>query len=523
MLEFHATARLNSKILKALEERPRHNMNYQVPSLRKQAVHGVKWIGTSTIVVTVLSYARLVILAHLLFPKDFGLMGMVMVIIGLGQAFADMGISYAIIWKQDITSEQLSTLYWLNIMAGVAVFCIVIAISPFVSAFFHEPRLNSLMLWAAFIFPITAIGQQFQMLLQKDLRFGRLALVEIASASVGAAVAITAAFLGQGVLSLIWGQLTTCACAAFLYGYMGWREWRPRFIFKPRGLGGMISFGFYQMGQRTVNYFANNVDYIMVGRLLGPEALGIYVVAWQLMVAPMSRINPILGRVAFPIFARKQTDDSALRRGYIEFSKLVAAITLPIMVLAAATAPVLVPVLFGPKWNSAIPLIEIFVLLGLFRTLSSIVDSVVLAKGRADIGFKLSVALAAVSTVAFWLAAQHGLQVMAWVEAAVSALFFFIVVEILRKLIGLKYSIYFREVGKPVLLAFAAGGATYGCYRIFRGLINNNLGLFIGLLVFGTLCYALLIALFERELFLYYFWLFLGREKGEGLSTVQDT
>lgn len=488
-------------------------MNDQQPSLQMQAVRGVKWTGTSTVAVQVILYGRLAVLAHLLSPKDFGLIGMVLVIIGLGQAFADMGISHAIIWKQDVTSEQLSTLYWLNIMAGAGVFVIVIAISPLISAFFHETRLNNLLFWAAFIFPITAIGQQFQMILTKELQFGRLAKIEIVSSSVGAVVAIAAAFWHQGVYSLIWGQLTTSACAALLLTYMGWREWHPSLMFKPRSLRGLISFGLYMMGARVVTYFSSNVDYIMVGRFLGPTALGIYTLAWQLIIVPIAKLQPILTRVSFPVFARKQNDDQALKRGYIELSKMVAILTLPIMTLTAATASVLVPVVFGPKWNAAIPLLEIFVLFGLFKSLANPIDSLVLAKGRAGIAFGLSVAGAAVSTVAFWIAAQHGLHIMAWAEVAVSALFFFICMEILKKLVGLTFSSYFEKVGKPTLLASVAGGATYGCYRIFRGVIDSNVLLLTCLLVFGVLCYALIVTVFERKYFLNYFWLFLGREK----------
>lgn len=497
-------------------------MSEQQPSLHIQAVHGVKWTGTSTVSVTIVNYARLVVLAHLLAPRDFGLMGMVLVITSLGSTFADMGISNAIIWKQDITQEQLSSLYWLNIMAGVAVFGVVIAVSPLVAAFFHEPRLVSLMFWASFIFPIAALGQQFQTLLQKNLLFGRMAKVEIVSASAGAAVSIVAAFLGQGVYSLIWGQLTTTGCMAFLYVYLGWRAWRPRMIFKPRNLHGLISFGLYQMGERAVNTFAYNIDYIMVGRFLGPTLLGIYMLAWQIMIAPMTKLNPILTRVAFPVFARKQTDHPGLRRGYTELSKMLAILTLPILVLAAATAPVLVPAIFGPKWIAAIPLIQIFLLLGIFRSLANPIWSVLLAKGRADIGFALSVAVAVVSTIAFWLAAPHGLSLMAWVESALSVLLLLVCLGILKKLIGLEYFSYLKDVGKPTLLAVAAGGATYACYRAFRGVFESGLFLLIGLLVFGILCYAVLIALFEREYFLEYFRLLIGKEQENMVSGAQS-
>lgn len=481
------------------------------PSLRMQAVHGVKWTGISTVITTTLLYGRLAILAHILSPKDFGLMGMVIVIIGLGQAFADMGLSQSVIWKQDATREQLSTLYWLNIMAGVAVFCIAIAISPLVAAFFRQPRLIGLIFWAAFIFPISAIGSQFQTLLQKNLRFDRLAMVEIASAALGATVAVTTALMGQGVLALIWGQLAICTSASLLYCYIGLRKWRPRLVFKPRNLHGFISFGLYQMGQQAVNAFAVNVDYIMVGRFLGPRLLGAYMLAWQIMVAPMTKMNPVLTRVAFPVFARRQTDDDSLRGGYVELSKMVALLTLPIMVLVAATAPVLVPVIFGPQWSAAIPVIQIFALLGLFRSLTNPVWSMLFAKGRADIGFKLTVAVAAVSTLAFWFAAQQGLYVMAWTEVAVDGLFFFVVLEILRKLIGLKYSGYFKDVGIPTVLAFAAGAATYGCYFLFRELIDSNLWLLISLLAIGLLLYVGLVAIFERQYFIEYFWLLFGR------------
>jgi len=478
-----------------------------------QAVHGVKWTGTSTIAVTAVNYARLAVLAHLLSPKDFGLMGMVLVITSLGQTFSDMGISNAVIWKQDATPEQISSLYWLNIMAGIAVSGIVILISPLVAKFFHEPRLVDLMFWAAFIFPIAAIGQLFQMLLQKNLLFGRLAKIEILSASIGAAVSIIAAYYGQGAYSLLWGQLALTVCASLSFTLLGWREWHPQFVFKPRKLHGFISFGLYQMGERAVNTFAYNVDYIMVGRFLGPTALGIYMLAWQIMIAPMAKLNPVLTRVAFPVFARKQADDRALRDGYVELSKMIAILTFPIIVLAAATAPVLVPFVLGPKWNAAIPIIQILALLGLLRSLSNPLWSMVLAKGRADIGFALSVAVATLSTVAFWLATPHGLNLLAWVEVMVSAVLFVVCLEILRRLIALDYAQYLVQIGRPTLLAAVMGGATYGCYRILRGTISSDLWLSIVLLVFGVLCYSLLVALFERKYFLDYLWLLLGKDK----------
>lgn len=157
-------------------------------------------------VVITLQFITLAILARLLSPLDFGLMGMILVVIGFARLFADMGISNAIIYRHDATREELSSLYWLNILAGIAVFFIVCASVPLVAAFYHEPRLNNLMYLAAIVFLITPFGQQFQILLQKELQFNQLAKIEIIGSITNAMVAITLAFWEMGVFSLIWAS-----------------------------------------------------------------------------------------------------------------------------------------------------------------------------------------------------------------------------------------------------------------------------------------------------------------------------
>jgi len=138
-------------------------------SLQKKATDGVKWTGLSALITTVLQLLQILVVARLLQPEDFGLMSMVTVVIGFAQAFADMGISNAIIHRQDADRDQLSSLYWLNILAGIIVCVVTIALSPLIVSFYNQPRLSSLIIWGAIIFLVTPIGQQFQMLLQKEI------------------------------------------------------------------------------------------------------------------------------------------------------------------------------------------------------------------------------------------------------------------------------------------------------------------------------------------------------------------
>ncbi|NJK40811.1 MAG: oligosaccharide flippase family protein [Acaryochloridaceae cyanobacterium SU_2_1] len=166
-------------------------------SIKNQTTSGVIWTGIATIFTVVIQFLQLSILARLLDPSDFGVMAMIMVVIGFANAFADMGVSNAIIHYQNIQKRQLSSLYWLSILLGVCIFLIITLATPWIAQFFQEPRLRSMLLWASLIFIATPFGQQFQVLFQKELRFKYLAVVEIIASIVGSATAIVLHFKGK--------------------------------------------------------------------------------------------------------------------------------------------------------------------------------------------------------------------------------------------------------------------------------------------------------------------------------------
>lgn len=377
-------------------------------NLKQQAVSGVKWSGVSMGVVTGLQFVTLAVLARLLSPSDFGLMGMIMVVIGFARLFADMGISNAIIYRQDATSEELSSLYWLNILVGIVIFFVVCGGCPLITAFYHEPRLSNLIYLSSLIFLITPFGQQFQILLQKELKFDQLAKIEIISSFANSVVAITLAILGMGVFSLIWGQLAGTSLRVLLLSWWGWKNWRPRVHFSTQDLRRYISFGLYQMGEKAVNYFNSNLDYLLIGSLLGAKALGYYTLAYNLILRPSSTINPIITRVAFPVFSKMQNDTEKLKRGYLKVLQLLSAINFPLMAGLAVVAPIAVPIVFGEQWLPSIILIQILTLVGLLRSTGNPVGSLLLSKGRADLGFKWNLALMITQIPGLYLGVKLG-------------------------------------------------------------------------------------------------------------------
>lgn len=467
-------------------------------SLKKSAASGVKWTTVSSVAITVLQFIQLAVLARLLSPEDFGLMAMVAVVIGFAAAYADMGISAAIIHRQDATREQLSSLYWLNLLAGVLVYLVVLALTPVIVALYDEPRLSKLIPWITLTFLINPLGTQFQLLLQKNLRFRRLALIEISAALVGASVAIVAALLGQGVFALIWGTLSSNMTSALLLLSVGLREWRPQWYFRYADLTGYLSFGCYQMGERSINYLNSALDQLLVGSLLGAQALGYYKLAWSLAIQPIGRINPILTRVAFPLFARIQNEPERLQKGFLLVLRMLSTVNAPLLLGLAAVAPVLIPVVFGTQWMPAVPLVQVLAFVTLMRSTGNPVGSLLLAKGRADLGFKWNCLLLVTQLPGVYLGAYLGDALGVAISLVILQLIYsvFNYRILIRTLIGPCLREYLLSMLPALGLASVMGG---GVLVLSKWVAYVSILELVFLIFSGVFIYALLVLVFQRQ------------------------
>lgn len=462
---------------------------------------GIKWTGLSSIVNTIVQLLQYIILARLLSPDDYGLLGMITVVIVFSQVFTDLGISSAIIYYKNLTKEQLSTLYWINLLAGFFVFLIILLLRPLIADFYNESRLTELLIYVSFIFLVTPVGQQFQFLLQKELNFNQLAKVEILSVVLGSFSAITLAFLGFGVYSQIWGQLITAGTKSIYLLGIGWKKWRPQFVFKLKGLKEVVKFGAFKMGSKTVGYFASNIDYLLIGRYLGAEALGIYNLAYQLIVIPVTKINPIVTKVAFPVFSLYQDDNEVINKSFINMSKLLSVVTFPILIGLIACADVFVPVIFGTKWESAIPVVKILAILGILRVLMNPNGSLLLGKGRADLGFIWDLFVAIFNGIAIWLVVKEGIIKVALVYVFVSFLNFILGRRLLYHVTKLKSKDYFSALVKPTIIGVLMGILVYLVEIFLLKKLNlvPNWFMLIGLIALGCIVYIFLFLLIDKS------------------------
>lgn len=421
-----------------------------IHQLRNQAVSGVKWSGISMGAVTTLQFVTLAVLAHLLSPSDFGLMGMIMVVIGLAQAFADMGLSNAVIQRQGVEEDHLSSFFWINVFTGILLFICILLFRPVAILYFKQPLLSAYLLFAAFIFLITPVGQIFTTLLRKELKFKALSKIEIVSMAVYAVTAIGFALAKFGVLSLIFGQLARSLVTVIILFFIFRKIWLPRFHFSIIEIKSYLSFGAFQMGERIVNYLSANIDYIIIGRFLGPAALGFYTLAYQIVIFPLTKINPIITRVTFPAFSKIQDDNHKMRKGYSKAINYISMLSFPMLIGMIAVAPEFIRLVYGPKWESSIIILQILCLVGIFKSLGNPSGSVLLAKGRADIGFYLNVFAVIAVSVAVIVGANWGIVGVAVALFILQAPLFFIIQPIVNRLINLKFDQYFKAIQIPV-------------------------------------------------------------------------
>ena len=305
----------------------------------------------------ILRLGSLVVLARLLDPKDFGLVAMVTAVTGVLGVFRDFGLSAATVQRTSITNEQLSTLFWVNVLVGAVLTSIAFAGAGLIADFYGEARLRWIAMAVASSFLFNALGVQHSALLQREMRFTTLAAIETGSVIASVSVAIGAALYGLGY----WALVAMTLVAPVTYTLCVWlaSAWVPGLPRRSSGIGAMVEFGGTVTLNSVVVYVAYNLEKVLLGRFWGAEALGIYGRAYQLVNLPIENLNTAVGEVAFSALSRIKDDAGRLKSYFLRGYSLVISVTLPIAVAFLLFADDLIHVILGPKWLDAAPIFRL--------------------------------------------------------------------------------------------------------------------------------------------------------------------
>ena len=406
----------------------------------------------------------LMIMARLLVPQDFGLVGMVTAFTGILNLFRDFGLSTATVQREEVTEEQLSMLFWINVLVGaiLAVLCLVCA--PLVVRIYHEPRLLGITMALSLGFLFNAAGIQHSALLQRHLRFTALAVINVASLVVAAVVAIAMARLGYGYWALV-GQTVTVplTVTAGVWIASGWMPGRPR---RGAGVRSMMKFG----GTLTLNgiivYIGYNLDKVLLGRFWGAEDLGLYGRGYQLINIPTDNLNQSVGEVAFSAMSRVQNDRPRLRNYFLKGYSLVLAMTIPITIMCGFFATDLIHVLLGEKWAGTVPIFRLLAPTILIFAMINPLAWLMFALGMVGRSLKVALVLAPVVTCGYLVGLHYGPTGVAFGYSAVMILWVIPHTAWCVHGTGVSLRDILVTVSKPLVSGLAGAVVAFAVHRI---------------------------------------------------------
>lgn len=434
------------------------------------AAAGVRWGGIASALRAVSMMARMAVLARLLSKHDFGVAQMVAMVLGYAQAYVDLGLSSSLIQKQERDPVKLSTVFWVNVLGGVVSAALVVAFKDVIASWLKEPELAPLIPLAVLSLPVSALGQQFEALFQRDLRFKLVAVLQMAGDVANTLVAIGMAYAGFGVRSLVVAQLAAAAINSVALFALGMRQWPVQLVFRPGEIRPHLRFGAYQLGNVNLGYLTSNIDNVLIGRLLGAEALGMYSVALRLTQMPRKYINPVISKVAFPVFAKRQDNFEKMAQTLLSLQRSLSYVNLPLIVGLMLTSPLLVPLVYGAKWASAVPLVQVLCIVAIINGIGGPTQIIRTALGHVRFNFYWTCSTGIVYALGMWAAAGYGLTGMVWARTLVGIGIGIALLGITLRFINSGLIAFFAAIREPALAALAMATAVYAVMAVSRGL-----------------------------------------------------
>lgn len=418
--------------------------------LRGQAFSGLRWNAVSQAVQQGARFVIAIILARLLAPEQFGLIGMIYIFTGFAAVLGDLGLGAALVQRREIDDGHLTSVFWTSIVAGAALTGAFVAGAPLVAAFYNEPALRPLTTAIAFEFVLVSVGVVHRALMSRRMDFRSLSVVETGAAVLSGALGITMALMGFGVWSLVAQSLSAAAISAIWISALS--PWRPRFSLSRTSLEELLGFSSNLLGYSVLNYWVRNFDDLLIGRVVGSAALGVYTRAYGLMLLPLTQISHVVGRVMFPALSSIQGEPGRVKEIYLRAVSAIALITFPMMVGLFVVADEFVLALLGTKWAELIPVLRIFCVLGLIQSISATVGWIYQSQGRTDLMFKWGMAAGAVVMLAFAIGIRWGMigVAIAYVIASGGVLLYHSF-AIPGRLIGLRFSEVVRALAPTML------------------------------------------------------------------------
>lgn len=461
-------------------------------SLKKQTLSGILWTFTETFVLRGLSFIASVILARLLGPTEFGLVGMISVFIALGNSLVDSGLSASLIRTKNADELDYATVFYLNLALSVLVYGVFYLTAPLIAAFFEQELLELIVRVYCLTFIISAFSAVQLAMLNKKMKFKQVMKCKVPGTILGVSVGIWMGYAGFGV----WSIVCMFMCTQLGTSIMLWltSSWTPGFLFSKEKLKYHYNFGYKLMLSGLIDTFYKNVYKLIIGKFFTVQELGYYERAHSFNNQSVTMFTSIISKVSYPLLSQIQDQKERIAiiyRQLIQFSFFVIA---PIMLGAAALAKPLFLLILGEQWLPAVPLFQILCLSGMFYPVHSFNINVLKVYGRSDLFLKLELIKKAIITVSILIGFQFGIYGLVWSSVFTSLMSLMVNTHYSSRMI--QYTTL-QQLGDIALILIKAGLMAGVMWGITLVLQNNSqlwqlvLAGAVGLVFYFLLNYAL--------------------------------
>ncbi len=448
-------------------------------SLKQQATSGFLWSFVQQFSSIGVGFGVSILMARLLTPAEFGLMGMIYVFFTIGTVLLDAGLAQSLIRTLDVDDEDFSTVFFFNVILGLTLYAILFLFAPFVSQFYNQPQLTTIVRVYSVIFILGSFATVQNAIFIKQMQFKRLFAVTFPATIIGGLFGVYCAYTGYGVWSLVYSTVSTSLFSAlFLWIFS---SWRPKLIFSKQKFRKHFNFGYKLTLTNLLDAVVGNIYQITLGKFFQAKTVGHYSRADSMRNLAVSSIENTLTKVSFPLLANLQSDKDRMSQVYKQLLQSVVFITSPILVLLIVLAEPIFIFLFTEKWLEAVPLFQIICTAAILKPVNNYNLNLFALVGRSDIILKLELIQKPISIALVLLALPLGLIPLMLTQILYAFICFFISVNQSKKIIGYNHLEQLKDIGAVVFIAilaacsyllfihFLASDATCNLWKIILG------------------------------------------------------
>ncbi|MDG2433859.1 MOP flippase family protein [Flavobacterium sp.] len=428
---------------------------------------GGAWTSLSFIVVSLVYVLRISVLTRYIDKSDFGLVAIVLFVLGFTNIFADLGVSTALLSKKDVSKKEYSSLYWGGLFLSIVLYVIIFCASPYLAAFYGYALLKSLIPIMGIDIVISTLGRQFSVFMQKDLKFKELAFIKIASELISLLIDILLAINGFGIWTLVFSLLSSSLITLLLNFIISYKSHPLLFYFNFQESKPLYVVGFYQTGSQVLDYLSSQIDILILGKVLPMAEMGVYSIIKTLVFRVYISLNQIVTKVMIPVFASIQYDLVNFKSKFLKFVNFITIINTFFYLTIAVLSKSILFLFYGPNYVTDYKILQILCMWGVCSSIVSCSGGIlIVSTGKTLIGFKWTQLRFIINPLFVFIGAYYGGVIGVCIAQSIFAflsLFLYQIVVISKILNNLKMSDYLKEI----------------VYTIFRGLLLFTLFVFL--------------------------------------------